>query len=248
MSRKPTDLPDTDEGQSERLRRALRRSQRVLNTELAQDPIAPEMGMLWHLTFHLDPETRTARPSALRRDIVDRALLDQAATLTRVFTLSQEAIHGPKVARAISQFATTQHLKQLADQLRRMWEDEPFTRTYTMMSIGGSSVTPEGGISDSSIGDRVLYSDLVHADDASAVLEHVSDDDQEWALTSLVGDRVALIAHQEWLIHSVRPDLCPSPTAWAGDHITIFRRLGSPIQDQDEAEPPGDQDTNNDRE
>ena len=189
--------------------------------------MAPNLGMVFYLSVQENARTGGAAITGLRRDRVDRPLLDQAATLTRVFTLGQESIHGPKVAKSIAHFATTDHQKFLADQLGRMWVAQPFPRTYMSKSIGGNLVTPTGGLSDSLIGDRVLYSDLVHADDASAVLEHIGEDEREWALSCLVGDRVALISHQEWLINAVRPDICPSPTPWAGDHITIFRRLGS---------------------
>lgn len=241
MSRKQPELPDTDEGHAERLRRAAKRSQAVLNTGLAQATLAPNLGMVFHLTFQESVETGATAITELRRDHVDRPLLDQAATLTRVFTLGQEGIHGPKVAQSISLFATTDHQRFLADQLKRMWEAQPFPRTYLMKSIGGTSVTPIGGISDSTIGDRVLYSELVHADDASTVLEPVDDDEREWALSCLVGDRVALISHQEWLINAVRPDICPSPTPWAGDHVTIFRRLGARIESEETGEAERDQ-------
>lgn len=241
MSRKTPDLPDTDEGHTERLRRAARRTQAVLNSGLAQSPLAPTLGMVFHLTVQENKETGEKAITELRRHHIDRPLLDQAATLTRVFTLGRETIHGPKVAQSIAHFAATDHQKALADQLKRMWKTQPFPRTYMMKSIGGTSVTPTGGLSDSTIGDRVLYSELVHADDASAVLEHVDDDEREWALSCLVGDRVALISHQEWLINAVRPDVCPSPTPWAGDHVTIFRRLGARNKSEETGEEEGDQ-------
>lgn len=241
MSRKQPGLPDTDEGHSERLRRTAKRTQAVLNTGLAQNPLAPKLGMIWHLTMEENVMTGAAAVTKLWRAHVDRPLLDQAATLTRVFTLEREAIYGPKIAQSLTRFTVTDRQKFLADQIGRMWEAQPFPRTYMMKSIGGTSVTPPGGISDSTIGDRVLYSELVHADDASSVLEHVSDEEREWSLSCLVGDRLALISHQEWLLSSVRPDICPSPTAWAGDHITIFRRLGSHVEGEENATTQRDQ-------
>lgn len=241
MSRKQPDLPGTDEGHSERLRRAVKRSQSVLNTRLAQDPIAPSLGTVWYLATQKDLKTGAPVGIELRRNKVDRAQLDQAAALTRVFTLPGESIYGPKVVRAIARFAVTDQQKFHADQLQRMWEEQPFSRTYAMPSVDGSQVAPPGGISDSAIADRVLYSEIVHADEASAVLEHISDDEREWSLSCLVGDRLALVSHQEWLISSVRPDICPSPTTWAGDHITIIRRLGGRVEGEGSEPVGGDQ-------
>ena len=230
--------PHVREAALKRLRQAVKRSEAVLSTRLAQDPLAPELGTLWHLTMQKNTTTGATKVVALRRETIDRPLLEQAATYARVFTLKNESIYGPKVARAITYFAVTEQQKFLSEQLGRMWEEQPFPRTYMMKSAGGTPLTPPGGISDSSIGDRVLYSEIVHADDASSTLEHVSDEDREWALSSLVGDWVALVAHQQWLISSVRPDLCPAPTPWAGDHKTIFRRLGGRVDEEHEPTAP----------
>lgn len=229
--KKPPPLPDNDEGHTERLRRAVDRSRRVLGTKLAQYAIAPKLGTEIHLSIQLNARTSAQWISNVRRDHVDRALLDQAAALTRVFTLDKEEINGCKVAESILRFASSSDLRRYATQLGEMWKAQPFTRTFMMKELGGRQVTPPGGISDSIIGDRVLYSDLVHADDSSDVLEHVSDEEKAWSLSGLVGDRMALIAHQEWLISCVRPDICEAPTPWAGDHTTIFRRLGGLVEE-----------------
>lgn len=238
--------PHVREAALKRLRQAVKRSEAVLSTRLAQDPLAPELGTLWHLTMQKNTTTGAMKVAALRRDTVDRLLLEQAATYARVFVLKKEPIYGPKVARAITYFAVTEQQKFLSEQLGRMWEEQPFPRTYMMKSDSGTPLTPPGGISDSSIGDRVLYSEIVHADDASSTLEHVSDEDREWALSSLVGDWIALVAHQQWLISSVRPDLCPAPTPWAGDHKTIFRRLGGRVDEEHESTTPTEQERGED--
>lgn len=239
--------PSLHETSLKRLRHALKRSDAVLSTRLAQDPLAPELGTLWHLTMQKTTTTGAMEVVALRRETVDRLLLEQAATYARVFTLKKEPIYGPKVARAITHFAVTEQQKLLSEQLGRMWEEQPFARTYMMKSNGGTPLTPPGGISDSIIGDRVLYSEIVHADEASSTLEHVSEEDREWALSGLVGDWVALVAHQQWLISSVRPDLCPAPTPWAGDHKTIFRRLGGRVDEEPEPTAPPERSLDEDR-
>lgn len=226
MSTKKTKFPDSDEGHTDRLKLSAKWCKKVLSSSLAQDTRAPELGTKFHLTFEKDQKTGESTVVSMRRETVDRAQLDQAATLARIFTLRRDGIHGTEVARSIARYASTEHQKFMASQLEEMWEAQPFTRTYMMKTVGGRSVTPPGGVPDGAIADKVLYSELLHADDASEVLEHVSDEDQEWSLMGLVGDWFALISHQEALICSVRPDLCPSPTVWAGDQVTIFRRLG----------------------
>lgn len=238
MSAKKSKFPASDEGHTDRLRLAAKWCKKVLSTSLAQDPLATDLGMKFHFTIQENLKTGEATVVGMRRDTVDRALLDQAAILSRIFTLRKDGIHGTEVARSIAHYASTDHQKFMASQIERMWEAQPFTRTYMMKSVDGTSVTPPGGIADGTIADRVLYSELAHAEDASEVLEHISDEDQERSLSGLVGDWFALISHQEALMCSVRPDLCPTPTAWAGDQSTIFRRLGVDPKSGTETSPP----------
>jgi hypothetical protein len=226
MKRKQPGLEDTDEGHSERLRRAVERSRAVLTDTLAQDPTAPEIGMKFHVSMQQDRANGQTSVVGVRYELADPSSVAIAAIRARPFTLKSEEIQGTKVAGSIDRFAKSHGQHAMAEQLGRMWAEQPFTRMKTLAAVGGHEVTPRGGVSDGTIADRVLYSQFVHADDASEVLEHIDEDQQLWSLAGMVGDWLALVSHQEYLISAVRPDLCSELTAWAGDGQTIFKRLG----------------------
>lgn len=160
----------------------------------------------------------------------DADALTVLAVRARVFTLKTEQIQFEKVHASLRRFAEGGPWQRMVDQLVRLREDcgRPRLYFYAADLETGDELIRDGTDSQA-IGDRFLYSQIVHADDESDLLGHIDTDMQLWSLAGLVGDWVALIAHQEWLIHKVRPDLCPQPTGWAGDQKTIFRRLGGQI-------------------
>lgn len=251
MGRQQAKLPNTDEGHEERLRRAVELTRRVLQCDMAQDPSAPDLGMMLYATMQLNRKTGETSVVNLRHDTADRAMLQLAAVYARPFTLNREAVYGPDVAKSIRHFASVPEQRRVASQIEDMWKKQPFNRIYTSKLINGVEVTPAGGLGNGTVADRFLYARLLHADDASEVLDHITEEDQMWSLAGLVGDWLALISHQEAFISWVRPDISPKLTSWSGDHTTIFKRLGIPRPDDDRhdvpAEEPKDAGSDSDR-
>jgi hypothetical protein len=158
---------------------------------------------------------------------IDPESLAVAAMLARPFTLQRETIHGPKVSTSLVRFADTPEQVAMCEQVRRLWQELPFRRMKTFKGYtDGRPILPSEGVWDSEVADRVLYSQLVHADDARDLLEHFDEAEQQWNLAGFVGDWLAVIAHQQALLHWVRPDLCASATPWSGTPETIFNRMG----------------------
>lgn len=220
-------MADTDEGHAERLRRTQERSHAVLSSDLALSPGAPMLGMQLTMNLMVHLATGSSHIEGLRHELPDRSSLELAAVKARPFTLQQEAIYGPDVADSLLRFATLEEQQRAAEQLKRLWTEQPFKRMqFFSQTTDGTPLLPEAGAWNSEIGDRVLYSQLVHADDASELLSQIDDDHQLWSLASVVGDWLAIIAHQQMILHWVRPDLCPQPTSWAGSPTTVFERLG----------------------
>jgi hypothetical protein len=223
MARGQAKLPDTDAGHLERLRRTQERTMKVLSCRVAQEPDAPMMGM----TFTVSIRNDTGKPDELILPTLDAEQLAVAAMLARPFTLAQEAIYGPKVSQSLLHFSQSAEQRVMCEQVARMWEDLPMKRMKTFSaSADGTPILPRDGVWDGEVADRVLYSTMVHADDARALLEHIDGVQQQWSLAGVVGDWLAVIAHQQALLHWVRPDVCPSVTTWAGTPETIFDRLG----------------------
>ncbi|HEX4813535.1 MAG TPA: hypothetical protein VFV66_12375 [Nonomuraea sp.] len=173
----------------------------------------------------------------------DAEELAVAATLARPFSLQSEAIYGPEVAKSLVHFSASDEQREMCMQLARMWKRLPLQRMQTFASTSqGRPLLPVSGVWDGEIADRVLYAKLVHADDAGALLEHINDAQQQWSLAGIVGDWLAVIAHQQALLRWVRPDICALLTPWAGTPTTIFERLGvSPGVGQSSQRPNGKQ-------
>lgn len=228
MTRKPEKLSDDLRGHEERLRRAQERSVKVLGCKAAQDADAPTMGMT--MNFVIDQSTGLARE--IRMAAPDAEELAVAAMLARPFTLAREAIYGPDVSRSLVAFADTDEQRVMCEQVGRMWSSLPRDRmTLFAAKLDGTPILPEAGVGDGVVADRVLYSQLVHADDASDLLGHIDSAQQQWSLAGLVGDWLAVIAHQQALLHWVRPDICERVTAWPGTPQTVFDRWGvTPVE------------------
>lgn len=181
------------------------------------------------LTMDLLLERSTGNVSikGLKHELPDRHSLELTAVYARPFTLKQEAIYGPDVASSLLHFAALDDQQRAVEQLKHLWNEQPFNRVqFFAQKADGTPLLPEGGAWNGQIGDRVLYSKLVHADDAREILSQVDDGHQLWSLASVVGDWLAIIAHQQAILQWVRPDICPELTAWAGSSTTIFDRLG----------------------
>ncbi|MGL5829042.1 MAG: hypothetical protein ACRC0L_05670 [Angustibacter sp.] len=218
MARSQDKLPDTDDGHLQRLHRAQERSAAVLSCAAAQDTLAPKLGTEFKVV--LAPMTGQAE---FAFDVIEPELLAYAATLARPFTLKREAIYGPSVAKSLLRFASTERQRDMSTQVCRMWEELPLRRMQTFSS---TMPNPQEGVWDWQVADRVLYSEVVHADDASEILDHVPAGIKQWAFAGFVGDWFAVIAHQQAILNWVRPDICSELTPWGGCQTTIFDRLG----------------------
>ncbi len=126
-----------------------------------------------------------------------------------------------------TRFSTAAPELTMSEQLKLLWMNcaRPRMYVYVGRMTDGEELIP-GGTNNAEIGDRVLYSQIAHADDATELLQHIDTDTQLWALASLVGDWVAVIAHQQAVMHMVRPDLCSEIVEWPGSPKTIFDRMG----------------------
>jgi len=236
VARQQSKLPETDEGHAERLRRAQERSHDVLTLDLAQAPDAPTLGMQLTMNLVIHRATGSSHVEGLRHEVPNKPALERAAMYARPFTLRQEAIYGPDVAESLSHFSTLDEQRRASEQLKRLWKEQPFNRAqFFSQAMDGTSLLPKAGVWNGEIGDRVLYSKLVHADDARELLSQIDDDHQMWSLASVIGDWLAIIAHQQMILQWVRPDICPELSCWAGNPTTIFDRLGvNPVQQANE--------------
>lgn len=198
-----------------------------MSLALAQDSDAPTVGTQWTMNLVVDRATGESRVEEFKHVLPDRSSLELAAMYARPFTLRNEAIYGPDIADSLLHFSVLEEQRRASEQLKRMWKEQPFNRSKTFaQKVDGTPLLPQEGVWNSEIGDRVLYSKLVHADDARALLSQIGDDHQLWSLASIVGDWLAIISHQQMILRWVRPDLCPELTPWAGGPRTIFDRLG----------------------
>ena len=229
MSRSQPELSNDAHGHEERLRRAQERSVKVLSCKAAQAEDATTMGM----KLEVDLVMPTGLAREIRMPAPDAEELAVAAMLARPFTLAREAIYGPDVSRSLVEFATTDEQRLMCEQVGRMWRSLPRSRmTLFAAKVDGTPILPEGGVDDGKVADRVIYSQLVHADDASDLLDHIDTAQQQWSLAGLVGDWLAVVAHQQALLHWVRPDLCERVTAWPGTPQAVFDRWGvTPVTD-----------------
>lgn len=179
-----------------------------------------------NLTLRWTVASATGEASApeVHRVLPDWDSLVLGAVYARPFTLKGDPLHGESVANALVHFADPGIQRDAALQIVRMWKDMPFERVQYGRQREGDVAAEwtSGGV----LGRKLLYSEIVHADDEYAFLERFRQDDQRWALASIVGDWLAVISHQEAWMHVIRPDLCPEVTPWAGNSQTIFHRLG----------------------
>ncbi len=163
--------------------------------------------------------------------ISDLESVAYAAMLARPFTLRNEAIYGPDVSTSLLRFATNDEQRTMSAQLELLWTKLPGTRMHMFASrADGIPLLPVEGVTDAVVADRVLYSQLAHADDASDLLEHISTTEQQWSLEGYVGDLLATAAHQQAVLRLVRPDLCEELSPWAGSPNTVFERMGAEMR------------------
>ena len=217
MARRQPQLADSADGHGERLRRVLRRTDEIFrDSPLARDSHASTMGTQIDFIHVGDNSFRVYRP------IPDRVQLCHLAMLLRVFVLQKEQVYYKHVSNSLQWFAKSGIDRKMSDQLVAMWQHVSTSHRMTILKEGVTAT-------DIEIADRVLYSRVAHADDASDLLDHIDEETQWWSLTALVGDWLALAAHQQVLIQRVRPDLCPELARWSGSPTTIFTRIGADV-------------------
>lgn len=224
--RKQPKLPRDDHGYEERIRRANRRTNKALRDPLAQDASILKMGTTFHLNRRFDRATKEELGAELSIGVVDEDRLAVMAMLLRPFTLEQESIYHIDVAKGLRRFADTDDNRTMVDQLGVLWGMCSKSRMTAHVYGPDREELIPGGAGSAAIADRVLYSEMVHADDASDLLEHIPEEWRQWTLATLIGDWAAMAAHQQYVMYCVRPDLVPELTSWAGDGLTIFRRFG----------------------
>lgn len=215
-----------DAGYEDRIRRADARTVAALETSLAQDKSVLEMGMNLNVNLRFNRTTGEQLSPEIAVDLVDMERLGYLAAMLRPFQLSSEAIYFGDVIKGLRRFADTETKRLMVEQLPRLWEVCRRDRLTTFVAHREHGELIPGGVGDATVADRVLYSQVVHADDATDILRHISTEWQQWSLAGLVGDWTAMAAHQQYVARLVRPDLIPELTNWAGDARTIFRRFG----------------------
>lgn len=231
--RQPKSEP-TDVEYEERIRQANVRTVALLGTVLAQDASILTMGTALNTTFQFSLATGENLGVEVSVPTIDRESLGYLATQIRPFQLEQEPINYEKVVEGLVRFAAPGLGQEIVGQLSPLWKLCARDRLSVFSASTEDGEQIPGGVGDTRVADRVLYSQIVHADDASELLDHVPLALQQWSLASFVGNWTAMLAHQQVVAHFVRPDLVPEVTAWAGDSSTIFKRLGveaRPIKD-----------------
>lgn len=223
--RQPKSEP-TDVEYEERIRQANVRTVALLGTVLAQDASILTMGTGFNMAAEFSRSTGENLGVQVSYPSFDQERLGYLATLLRPFGLKQDPIHYVKVVESLAKFAPAGLEQETVGQLSPLWEMCQHNRLSFFSASAKEGELIPGGVGDAKIADRVLYSQLVHADDASEPLDHVPPEIQQWALASIVGNWTAMASHQQGVAHLVRPDLVPEITAWAGTPNTIFKRLG----------------------
>lgn len=228
-SRKPPELPDTDEGHRTRVERALERCRLVLSLEFAQSEGAVTAG-LPEFKVEIVPGADGTAPHVSmvnRTDTrVTRAVVMDTAGTARVFLLSQEEVHYENLVKSLHRFAKTEIESAAVTQLEHLWRNSRSNRyRIDLIDPKGTTQFPKGGAWDGDIADRVVYSQFAHTDDASNILDHVDDVEQLQAVTTLAGDLVAIVAFQEAVILQILPELGSELTQWQGDPNAIQRRF-----------------------
>lgn len=231
MTEENIKYPKTPEGDTDRIKLAVRRCRQVLQTKVAQRADAPMLGMQIRIVLIIDTKTRQ-QVDELKFDPIelpDEELLAFAANKARPFVLDNDEIQFHKVKKSLMRCTNDERQQRMVKQIARMWDDAPFKRWKFFKSVAGEAVLPEGNgpevVTNSVLAQKYFYSEIGHSHDASNVLNHIESPDQLQAFACLVGDWIAIAAHTEAAIHEIRPDLCPGLTDWAGDPMTIFERI-----------------------
>ena len=164
------------------------------------------------------------------KDVPDPEDLMPAMMWARPFLLKSESIYWEEVVGSLRGLAGKSPASVEVEQVAHIWSRQPFKRVYYLKSTeSGENILPEGGVDGGYVAERLLYSQFVHADDASDILDHIDDHAQIWNLAGMVADWIATLSYQERVIQMVAPEVVPKLTVWAGNQMTIFERMGAKV-------------------
>lgn len=238
--RKFADDPDGWRG---RLEVAAERSRRALSTSLARDPRVENMGMQMGLDLKYDPDHGIRVIGMTHKDIPELDDLTAPITWARPFLLKKEAVYWENIVDALRKLSDGSAAAIEVEQVGQIWSKHPFKRvSYLKSTESGENILPEGGVDGGLVANRLLYSEIVHTDDSSEILDHIDNGAQMWNLAGMVADWLATLSYQERVIHMVAPEVIPKMTEWAGNQKTIFDRMGVEVvmRGADEADRPTD--------
>lgn len=230
MAKKVHEFANDPEGWRGRLRLASEWSQKVLSTSLARGEGVERMGMHLGANFEYHPEGGSRIVGMHLKDVPTREELIPAIMWARPFVLKSESIYWKEVVRSLRGLVGNAPASVEVEQVEHIWSRQPFRRVvYLKATESGENLLPEGGVDGGHVAERLLYSQFVHADDASDILDHVDEDAQLWNLAGMVADWIATLSYQERVIQLVAPEVVPELTVWAGNQMTIFERMGAKV-------------------
>lgn len=230
MAKKVHEFANDPEGWRGRLRLAAEWTQKVLNTSLARDERIESLGMQIGANFEYHPESGPRFLGLQLKDVPEPEDLAPAIMWARPFVLTTESIYWKEVVGSLRGLAEESPARVEVEQVAHIWSRQPIKRVfYHKTTESGENILPEGGVDGGYVAERLLYSQFVHADDASNILDHVDDHAQMWNLAGMVADWIATLSYQERVIQMVAPEVVPELTVWAGNQMTIFERLGAKV-------------------
>lgn len=223
-------IPKGEAGDHQRLLDATKRCRATLRSTVAQDPLCPRMGMSIKSALQINLKTGETSwaPFDFTSGLPPRDSLDAAMIKARPFMLKNEGIYYKHVISALERRTTNEEYLVACRMLRHLFPSAPFKRVeFFAANISSKRELLPPGVTNAVVGDRFVYSQVAHADDASNILDNIREPEQVWSYAAMVGDWIALISALETLIHLVCPEICPQVTKWAGDSQSINLRSGA---------------------
>lgn len=228
-SREPWEIDYTPQGNEVRLKAATKQCRKVLLSPMAQYTNAPDLGMSFKMTGTVSrDDPRGIRFSLPRYEGLPGCEEDVSSSFTKIrpFTLRSEPIHGPKIAKSLRQVANRSVDSRVFDSLEHLWSRDSMADAGNLFVVSGdgSPLLPHDGMNVWEVAEEYLYTRVVKVGDTERYLSHIDDEFQLWCVARYIGDLIAIVAYQEYLIHEMVPKICPELTSWSGDQYTIKRR------------------------
>ena len=230
MAKKVHKFADDPDGWRGRLGLATEWIRKVLGTNLARDPRVERLGMQIGATILYDPEGGPRVAGMDLKDVPESEDLLPAIAWARPFLLKTEPIYWVNVVSSLRGLAGDSPARVEVEQVADLWSRQPFKRVvYLKATESGENILPKDGVDGGFVAERLLYSQFLHADDASDILDHIDDQAQLWNLAGMVADWIATLSYMERVIQMVAPEVASELTVWAGDQMTIFERMGAKV-------------------